>query len=129
MNEQARAACQAAAAWIEQHFQPLHMEHRVYSREAEYAGTIDVFGKVDGEPAIVDFKAAEPAKKDLLTLESAAKLRPVEISTSHRGQIVASPHCYDGRPSICFRQMPSWNGAVNCPFGGVYRAFNQSVRY
>jgi hypothetical protein len=58
INEQAKSACQAAAAWIAAHFKPLSMEHRIYSRENEFAGTIDVFGDVDGQPAIVDWKAA-----------------------------------------------------------------------
>ena len=58
INEQAKSACQAAAAWIAAHFKPLSMEHRLYSRECEYAGTLDVMGDVDGELAIVDQKAA-----------------------------------------------------------------------
>lgn len=58
INAAAANACQAAVAWIQQHFQPLCMEHRIYSRDNEFAGTIDVFGDVDGAPAIVDWKSA-----------------------------------------------------------------------
>lgn len=58
VNEQARAACGAAAEWIAQHFQARAMEHRIYSREGDFAGTLDVFGDVDGAPAIVDWKTA-----------------------------------------------------------------------
>lgn len=58
INEQARSAITAAVSWISQHFKPLSMEHRIYSREHEFAGTLDVLGDVDGEIAIVDWKAA-----------------------------------------------------------------------
>jgi hypothetical protein len=58
INEQASKACRAAAAWIEQHFKPIAMEHRLYSREYDFAGTLDVFGSVDGQLAIPDWKAA-----------------------------------------------------------------------
>jgi len=71
VNEQAKAACQAAASWIAQHFKPRSMEHRVYSREGDYAGTIDVAGDVDGVPAIVDFKAAGAVYKEF-RLQAAA---------------------------------------------------------
>jgi hypothetical protein len=58
INEQASKACRAAAAWIDQHFKPMAMEHRLYSREYDFAGTLDVFGSVDGQLAIPDWKAA-----------------------------------------------------------------------
>jgi hypothetical protein len=71
VNTQARSACQAAAAWIEQHFHPRAMEHRLYSLEHDYAGTLDVFGEVDGASAVVDWKASSAVYREF-RLQTAA---------------------------------------------------------
>jgi PD-(D/E)XK nuclease superfamily len=71
VNEQARKAIQAASAWIAEHFKPVSMEHRLYSREHDYAGTLDVVGEVDGQLAVVDWKTSK-AIYDEMPLQAAA---------------------------------------------------------
>jgi hypothetical protein len=71
VNEQARKAIQAASAWIAEHFKPVTMEHRLYSREHDYAGTLDVVGEVDGQLAVVDWKTSK-AIYDEMPLQAAA---------------------------------------------------------
>ena len=71
VNEQTRKAIQAASAWIAEHFKPVSMEHRLYSREHEYAGTLDVVGEVDGQLAVVDWKTSK-AIYDEMPLQAAA---------------------------------------------------------
>lgn len=71
INEKARAACQAAAAWIAAHFKPLSMEHQLYLLEFEYAGTLDVVGDVDGELSVIDWKTSK-AIYDEMSLQGAA---------------------------------------------------------
>ncbi len=58
VNQEAARACAGASQWIAAHFEPRAMEHYIYSRDHDYAGTIDVYGLVDGRPAIVDWKAS-----------------------------------------------------------------------
>jgi hypothetical protein len=58
-NENVRAGCMAFAAWAQEvELNPIFSERKIYSREHVYAGTLDVFGQVEGEFAIVDIKAA-----------------------------------------------------------------------
>lgn len=71
VNEQTRKAIQAASAWIAEHFRPVSMEHRLYSREHDYAGTLDVVGEVDGKLAVVDWKTSK-AIYDEMPLQAAA---------------------------------------------------------
>ena len=71
VNEQTRKAIQAASAWIAKHFKPVTMEHRLYSREHDYAGTLDVVGEVDGQLAVVDWKTSK-AVYDEMRLQAAA---------------------------------------------------------
>jgi PD-(D/E)XK nuclease superfamily len=71
VNEQTRKAIQAASAWIAKHFRPVTMEHRLYSREHDYAGTLDVVGEVDGQLAVVDWKTSK-AIYDEMPLQAAA---------------------------------------------------------
>lgn len=71
VNEQARKAIQAASAWIGEHFKPLGMEHRLYSREHDYAGTLDVVGEVDGQLAVVDWKTSKALYEEM-PLQAAA---------------------------------------------------------
>jgi hypothetical protein len=71
VNEQTRRAIQAASAWIAEHFKPVTMEHRLYSREHDYAGTLDVVGEVDGQLAVVDWKTSR-AIYDEMPLQAAA---------------------------------------------------------
>jgi hypothetical protein len=71
VNEQTRKAIHAASAWIAEHFKPVSMEHRLYSREHDYAGTLDVVGEVDGQLAVVDWKTSK-AIYDEMPLQAAA---------------------------------------------------------
>lgn len=71
VNEQTRKTIQAASAWIAEHFKPVTMEHRLYSREHDYAGTLDVVGEVDGQLAVVDWKTSK-AIYDEMPLQAAA---------------------------------------------------------
>jgi hypothetical protein len=71
VNEQTQKAIQAASVWIAEHFKPLTMEHRLYSREHDYAGTLDVVGEVDGQLAVVDWKTSR-AVYDEMRLQAAA---------------------------------------------------------
>jgi len=71
VNEQVRKAIEAASAWIAEHFRPFSMEHRLYSREHDYAGTLDVVGEVDGRLAVVDWKTSK-AIYDEMPLQAAA---------------------------------------------------------
>jgi hypothetical protein len=71
VNEQTRKAVRAASAWIAEHFKPVSMEHRLYSREHDYAGTLDVVGEVDGQLAVVDWKTSKTIY-DEMQLQAAA---------------------------------------------------------
>jgi len=61
VNEQARRACLAASEWFTgHHFEPLGAERMIYSRQHEYAGTLDFCGaaKIDGRFAVIDWKTS-----------------------------------------------------------------------
>ena len=55
-------AAQGAAAfleWFHAHtIEPIHIERMVFSRTHFYAGTVDLFGKIDGELCVLDFKTS-----------------------------------------------------------------------
>lgn len=48
------------------------MEKLVYNSEHNYAGTLDILGKVDGEDAIIDIKTTSVMHKELVTLQTNA---------------------------------------------------------
>lgn len=64
-------------------FKPLGMEHRLWSPTYGYAGTTDLYGWWDGQPAVADYKSGDwrDARADLQLAAYAAALReqpPVE---------------------------------------------------
>jgi hypothetical protein len=58
-NENVKAGCLAFAAWAQDvELNPIFSERKIYSVEHMYAGTLDVFGQVEGKFSIIDIKAA-----------------------------------------------------------------------
>ena len=58
VNEQARNACLAAKAWLDEHFLMCKAEMQVYSRKYKYAGTLDTVGYVDTWLSVVEWKTS-----------------------------------------------------------------------
>ena len=58
-DKQERFACTAMLKFFNSHkLKPIELEGRCYSREHEYAGTIDYYGSVDGKLTILDYKTS-----------------------------------------------------------------------
>lgn len=58
-DPQVAAGCRAFLEWYGSHrIEPIHVERIVFSRQWYYCGTVDFYGKVDGELCVVDFKAS-----------------------------------------------------------------------
>ncbi len=58
-NEEERLACSVMFKFFKEHkFEPIELEGRCYSKEHEYAGTIDYYGGVDDKLSILDFKTS-----------------------------------------------------------------------
>ncbi len=59
VNESARPIAEAFAAFLNEHaVHPELIEECIWSDEHRYAGTMDVFATLDGEPGIVDIKTS-----------------------------------------------------------------------
>jgi hypothetical protein len=58
-DPQVAAGCKAFLAWQELHkIEPIHLERIVFSKQWYYCGTVDFYGKIDGELCVVDFKTS-----------------------------------------------------------------------
>lgn len=58
-DPQAAKGAQAFLSWFHTHnIEPVHVERMVLSRRWYYAGTVDFFGKIDGETCVLDFKTS-----------------------------------------------------------------------
>ena len=85
VNEQARNACLAAKAWLDEHFLMCKAEMLVYSRKYKYAGTLDTVGYVDTWLSVVEWKTSTAIYPEY-SLQAAAykaavlemKLQPLE---------------------------------------------------
>lgn len=59
-DEKAQNCVRAALDWIvEHHVEPVEVERKIYSRDFNYAGTLDWKGFVDGKLSILDFKSSK----------------------------------------------------------------------
>lgn len=59
-DEKAQNCVRAALDWIvEHHVEPVEVERKIYSRDYNYAGTLDWKGFVDGKLSILDFKSSK----------------------------------------------------------------------
>ena len=58
-NREERYACSAMLRFFNEHkFKPLALESRCYSKEHEYAGTVDYYGGVNGKLSVLDYKTS-----------------------------------------------------------------------
>lgn len=58
-NKEERFACSVMFKFFKEHkFEPLELEGKCYSKEHEYAGTIDYLGSVDGKLSVLDYKTS-----------------------------------------------------------------------
>jgi len=58
-KQKERLACSAMLRFFNEHkFEPIALEGRCYSKEHEYAGTVDYYGGVDGKLSVLDFKTS-----------------------------------------------------------------------
>lgn len=59
-SEEAKRGAEAFEDWLQQHdVRPLMVERRVMSKQYWYAGTTDIFGYIDGELCVADFKTGK----------------------------------------------------------------------
>ena len=83
----ARKCCQDALAWVRGvNFTPSHSERRLYSRRHRYAGTLDAMStaRVNGRPAIVDFKTSKAIYPEM-RFQLAAYKCAIEEMTGEKG--------------------------------------------
>lgn len=58
-NEQAAAGCEAFNKWwMDNHIEVIAAERRLMSREHWYVGTCDLYARINGELAVVDYKTS-----------------------------------------------------------------------
>lgn len=59
VNPQVRSGVEAYCAWLEaHHVEPVFVERRIYSREFEFAGTVDLVARIDGALCVADYKTS-----------------------------------------------------------------------
>lgn len=59
LSPEARVAFNHFLAWVSQaKMKPLFLESSVWSRKYRYAGTLDVYGTINGKLAVIDFKTS-----------------------------------------------------------------------
>ena len=60
LRDEAMWAYMAWEDWFKTHeVKPIFVEQRVHSKEFGYAGTLDLFAEVDGEPTVIDYKTSK----------------------------------------------------------------------
>lgn len=65
INKQARNGAEAYLAWLqENHVEVIFAERRVYSRDFEYAGTVDLVARINGALEVVDYKSSNAFRED-----------------------------------------------------------------
>ena len=79
VNEQARNACQAAKAWLDEHFLMCKAEMQVYSRKYKYAGTLDTVGYVDTWLSLVEWKTSAAIYPEYALQAAAYKHAVIEM--------------------------------------------------
>lgn len=83
-NPQAAKGAEALLTWVDAHtIEPIHQERMVFSRKHFYAGTVDLFGKIDGELCVLDFKTSSGLYAEML-LQLAAYAVALEDETEQR---------------------------------------------
>lgn len=66
-DEKAAAGANAFLTWFRSHkIEPIHVERMVLSRDWYYAGTVDFFGRIDGELCVLDFKTSSGLYLEML---------------------------------------------------------------
>lgn len=90
-DPQAAKGATALITWANSHtIEPIHVEKMVFSKEHFYAGTVDFFGRIDGELCVLDFKTSSGLYLEML-LQLAAYAVALEEEANeriHHGWIV-----------------------------------------
>lgn len=83
-DPQAAKGAEAFLSWFHAHdIEPIHVERMILSRHWYYAGTVDFFGKIDGELCVLDFKTSSGLYLEML-LQLAAYAVALEEETGER---------------------------------------------
>jgi hypothetical protein len=78
VNEQALAATKSFARWAKEvRFKPRFTERMVFSRKYGYAGTVDIFGEVEGIDGVTDIKIRNKIYTDM-ELQVTAYLQAIQ---------------------------------------------------
>ena len=66
-DPQVAKGAEAFLSWYHTHtIEPIHVERMVLSRTWYYAGTVDFFGRIDGEMCVLDFKTSSGLYLEML---------------------------------------------------------------
>lgn len=66
-DPKAAAGANAFLTWFRSHkIEPIHVERMVLSRTWYYAGTVDFYGRIDGEMCVLDFKTSSGLYLEML---------------------------------------------------------------
>lgn len=75
---------------VNTHFEPLLIEQQVWSRAHSYAGTMDIFGKVNGLPVVLDWKTSSAIQTEYALQLAAYRHALVEMghASGHIGGVI-----------------------------------------
>lgn len=109
-REGAEIAYRAARRWAESvHLEPIFCEQTVWSTEWGYAGTMDLFGRVNGKPALLDWKTSKRYYPEH-GLQNAAYITALaemgHCDESVLGVVVRLPKDVDGDAHATFLEPP-----------------------
>jgi hypothetical protein len=114
-DEKAAKGCAAFLDWFHAHkVEPIHVERMVFSRRWYYAGTVDMFGRLDDELCVLDFKSSSGLYLEMI-LQLAAYSVALEEETGERidiGWIVRldkrTGKCQPYRIPLTDREKDAW---------------------
>lgn len=99
VRDEALIAALAFQDWCTEHeVRAKHIEQTVWHPTLGYAGTLDLVARVDGEPAVIDFKTSKAVywEYELQVAAYAAALSAMGHETVTQGYIVRLPKTLDG---------------------------------